>query len=134
LRATAGWPIADFVAVGLGLTVVPDEDLATLHDVPAKVGGVKAAVGAGTGLGEVFLVDSAAPGAPAPVYVAHPCEGGMTEFLAHDEEEWKLREWLRREKKCGPREDMHTHTHTRTHTHTHALSLSLSLSLSQFYR
>jgi hypothetical protein len=77
-------------------------------------------------------VDSAAPGAPAPVYVAHPCEGGMTEFLAHDEEEWKLREWLRREKKCGPREDMHTHTHTRTHTHTH--SLSLSLSLSQFYR
>ena len=60
---------------------------ATLHDVPAKAGGVKAAVGAGTGLGEVFLIDSAPAAAAAPVYVAYPCEGGMTEFLAHDEEE-----------------------------------------------
>ena len=94
--------INDFVAVGLGLTVVPDEDLATLHDVPQKVGGVKAAVGAGTGLGEVTLIDTAASSAPAPVYVAFPCEGGMTEFLAHDEQEWRLREWLRSERKCGP--------------------------------
>lgn len=105
------WSIAgvrsDFVAVGLGLTVVPDEDLATLHDVPATAGGVKAAVGAGTGLGEVFLVSSAAGDgeqAPAPLYVAYPCEGGMTEFLAHDEQEWNLKQWLQREKKCGPRE------------------------------
>lgn len=28
----------------------------------------------------------------------------MTEFLAHDDEEWRLAQWLRREKKCGPRE------------------------------
>ena len=97
----------DFVAVGLGLTVVPGEDLATLHDVQATVGGVKAAVGAGTGLGEVFLIDSSLSSnaeAPAPVYVAYPCEGGMSEFLAHDEREWQLRQWLQREKKCGPGE------------------------------
>ena len=67
-------------------------------------GGVKAAVGAGTGLGEVFLINSAAnDNTQAPVYVAYPCEGGMTEFLAHDEQEWQLRQWLRQEKKCGPR-------------------------------
>ena len=75
--------------------------------MPATVGGVKAAVGAGTGLGEVFLIDSSLSSnaqAPAPVYVAYPCEGGMTEFLAHDEREWQLRQWLQREKKCGPGE------------------------------
>jgi glucokinase len=95
--------INDFVAVGLGLTVVPEEDLATLHEAPQVEGGVKAAVGAGTGLGEVTLVNTHAGsgGGAAPVYVALPCEGGMTEFLAHDEQEWRLREWLRRERKCG---------------------------------
>ena len=75
--------------------------------MPAKVGGVKAAVGAGTGLGEVFLSAAGGGGGggtAAPVYVAFPCEGGMTEFLAHDDDEWRLAQWLRREKKCGPRE------------------------------
>lgn len=41
-------------------------------------------VGAGTGLGEVYVTNHGE-------HVAFASEGGMTEFLAHDEEEWKLR-------------------------------------------
>ena len=42
-------------------------------------------VGAGTGLGEVYLTWQEGQ------HIAWPSEGGMTEFLAHNEEEWALR-------------------------------------------
>lgn len=65
--------INDFVAVGLGLTVVPDGDITTLHSGSAgiKPGGVKACAGAGTGLGEVYLTNQSTNDAE-PMYVAFP--------------------------------------------------------------
>ena len=48
-----------------------------------------AAVGAGTGLGEVFLTPRAGGGLRA-----WPSEGGMAEFAPRTEEQWRLRRWL----------------------------------------
>lgn len=79
----------DFVAVGLGLTALGPDDYVTLHDAPKKPRQPIACVGAGTGLGEVLLTwDSAG------YYSAWPSEGGMADFNAHSEEEWRLRQWL----------------------------------------
>lgn len=86
--------INDFVAVGLGLTAVASEDIVSVHQAtngasPGEKGCI-GAVGAGTGLGAVFLTWDASAGH----YTAHASEGGMAEFSAHSEEQWALRQWL----------------------------------------
>ena len=66
--------INDFVAVGFGLTEVAAEDVCTVYEPTGSVSksdGVMAAVGAGTGLGAVFLVQQAKGGQ----HVAMPSEG-----------------------------------------------------------
>eukprot|EP00038_Savillea_parva_P013092 m.208900 g.208900 ORF g.208900 m.208900 type:complete len:353 (+) comp24299_c0_seq1:404-1462(+) len=79
--------INDFIGVGLGLTALGPDDVVTLHDVPKVEGAPMACVGAGTGLGEVFLTWEAS----RKQYKAWSSEGGMTPFNAHSEEEWALR-------------------------------------------
>jgi glucokinase len=91
--------INDFVAVGFGVPAVPAEDLVTLCSPPGGGGGggargVKAAVGAGTGLGAVFLTWQGGEPADGGYYAAHASEGGMAEFQAHSEQTWALRQWL----------------------------------------
>jgi len=99
--------INDFVAVGFGVPAVPTEDLVTLYSPPGGGGGgdggdgdgdgargVKAAVGAGTGLGAVFLTWQGGEPADGGYYAAHASEGGMAEFQAHSEQTWALRQWL----------------------------------------
>lgn len=54
-----------------------------------------ACVGAGTGLGEVYLTWRPDAGlAAGGEHCAWPSEGGMTEFHAHDDTEWALRKHL----------------------------------------
>lgn len=84
--------INDFIAVGLGLTVLPDSDVEVLHAGNLNKKAPMACVGAGTGLGEVFLTwkESEYEG----FYEAWPSEGGMTEFTARDDKEWALRKHI----------------------------------------
>jgi glucokinase len=85
--------VNDFVAVGFGLVpgVVDPADIELLH--PGEEGardahGVMCAVGAGTGLGQVFLTwDS-----HLRSYAAKASEGGMAEFHARTEVDWALRQ------------------------------------------
>ena len=85
----------DFVAVGLGVTELPSSDIHTLHacSLGGDVRGTKACVGAGTGLGAVFMTRDATHGH----YTAHPSEGGMGEFSAQTEQQWRLRQYIKKE-------------------------------------
>jgi glucokinase len=91
--------INDFVAVGYGIPALEEEDVMELHSAAGADGeaeggrGLIAAVGAGTGLGAVFLTWHNGDG--ESFYCAHPSEGGMSAFTARTDEEWQLREWLR---------------------------------------
>ena len=87
----------DFVAVGLGISALPSTEIVTLHacDNGADPLGTKAAVGAGTGLGAVFMTYDSS----LKAYVAHPSEGGMGEFAAQSEDQWALRNFIK--KKLG---------------------------------
>lgn len=88
--------INDFIGVGLGLTALDRaQHLEVLHNggvaarlahcaVPRNDTGPMVCVGAGTGLGEVYVTNHGE-------HLAFGSEGGMTEFVAHDEEEWRLR-------------------------------------------
>ena len=85
--------INDFVAVGLGVTGIDASSVVTLHS--ATLGcdsmGTKAAVGAGTGLGAVFMTYDT----HGEKYVAYPSEGGMAEFAAQTDRQWALRSFLK---------------------------------------
>jgi glucokinase len=102
----------DFVAVGLGVPLMAGNAAYTvnLHTPPsgkcgAGVGvdgassggsstalpsGTMAAVGAGTGLGEVYLTWNSA----SEQYDAQPSEGGMAEFCATSDTLWEIRKFL----------------------------------------
>lgn len=84
--------VNDFIGVGLGLTVLDPGDIEVIHEAPRVAHAPIACVGAGTGLGEVYLTwnDS------TQQYFAWPSEGGMTEFNAQNEDEWQLRQYLHR--------------------------------------
>lgn len=83
----------DFVAVGLGITGIDAASVITVHE--ATLGcdshGTMAAVGAGTGLGAVFMTYDSHRDA----HVAHPSEGGMAEFAAQTERQWALRNFCK---------------------------------------
>mmetsp|Transcript_21229 Transcript_21229/g.55393 ORF Transcript_21229/g.55393 Transcript_21229/m.55393 type:complete len:344 (+) Transcript_21229:105-1136(+) len=81
--------INDFVAVGFGLTALPPKDAEMLHPAAVKPRAPIACIGAGTGLGEVFLTWEASKGR----YTAWPSEGGMTPYSPLTEREWDLRQW-----------------------------------------
>ena len=98
-RVTRGKLLNDFVAVGLGVTGMKDSQLVTLHE--ARLGsdpnGTMAAVGAGTGLGAVFMTRDPTKGH----YLAHPSEGGMCEFSALTEKQWQLRRFCKKNDPSG---------------------------------
>jgi glucokinase len=74
----------DFQAVGHGLTELTSEDLVCLQEGTPRPGGPIALIGAGTGLGEGFLIREDAR------YRVHPSEGGHVDFAPRDETEWRL--------------------------------------------
>ena len=79
----------DFAALGHGLARLQPVDLVTLQPGTADPKGVMALIGAGTGLGEAFVLRGR-----GRVRVL-ASEGGHTDFAPHDETEWGLFEYLR---------------------------------------
>jgi glucokinase len=77
--------INDFDAVGHGLARLGLADLVTLQQGTPAVHGTLALIGAGTGLGEGFLVWD------GERYLVHSSEGGHATFAARDDVEWGLR-------------------------------------------
>jgi glucokinase len=98
--------VNDFEAIGYGIAASLDSDpflaspkkeisstTITFYDVPRINGAPIACIGAGTGLGAVYL--TATPQNPQKYYV-YPSEGGMVNiFSPETEEEWKLLQFLK---------------------------------------
>lgn len=76
--------INDFDAIGHGLALLGPGDVATLQPGEPIAQGPIALLGAGTGLGEAFLVWDGTR------YRVQPSEGGHVNFAARDELEWGL--------------------------------------------
>mmetsp|Transcript_62046 Transcript_62046/g.202447 ORF Transcript_62046/g.202447 Transcript_62046/m.202447 type:complete len:638 (+) Transcript_62046:42-1955(+) len=75
--------INDFVAQGYGmltLNILNDDDVQKLNDVTPQRGAPIACIGAGTGLGQCFLVAD-----PSGDYHCYPSEGGHVEFAPRGE-------------------------------------------------
>ncbi|HZI27996.1 MAG TPA: glucokinase [Gemmatimonadaceae bacterium] len=83
--------INDFDAIGHGLALLAPPDVVTLQSGEPITHGTIALIGAGTGLGEAFLVWDRVR------YRVHPSEGGHVNFAARDELEWGLYAALRAE-------------------------------------
>ncbi len=77
--------VNDFVAAAYGVTCLGPADVVTLQEGKADPHGTIALIGAGTGLGEGFLVWDGAS------YRVHASEGGHADFAADDEAAWRLR-------------------------------------------
>jgi len=84
--------VNDFSAAALGVTVIGPDDLAPLGGGPPVPRGPIAVLGAGTGLGEAYLLWSAAvdryevvpsEGGHADFAPRTPLEAGLLQFLAH---------------------------------------------------
>ena len=80
--------INDFQAIGHALPLLDAGDLATLQEGEPTRHGVLALIGAGTGLGEGFLVWD------VDHYRVCASEGGHTTFAARTPDEWGLHEHL----------------------------------------
>lgn len=88
--------INDFAAVGYGILGLRAEDVLSLQDVPARANAPIAVIGAGTGLGQGFLV-------PVPRgYEIFASEGGHASFAARNAMEFQLLEYIRARYDLGP--------------------------------
>ncbi|MGA7800759.1 MAG: glucokinase [Gammaproteobacteria bacterium] len=83
--------INDFQAVGYGIEALADEDLHTLQRGQPRQRGIRAALGAGTGLGQTLAVWKDGR------YEAFPTEGGHADFAPVDELQTQLLQHLREE-------------------------------------
>lgn len=81
--------INDFQAVGYGIDGLADEDFATLQAGTGRPGGPRVVIGAGTGLGEGFLVWN------GDRYDIFPSEGGHVDFGPTDDIQVDLLKYLR---------------------------------------
>lgn len=79
----------DFAAIGYGLLGLKSEDFIKLNDAVAVPHAPIACLGAGTGLGEVFLTHN------GEEYEVWPSEGGHTDFPARSMLEFELMEFVR---------------------------------------
>ena len=82
--------INDFEAAGLGIAALQPDDLLALQPGEPQVQGVRAVVGAGTGLGVAWLFwqgDS---------YAVHPSEAGHMDFAPSDAVQYELLQYLQR--------------------------------------
>lgn len=87
--------INDFASVGYGVLGLADEDLATLQAVAPNPHAPIAVIGAGTGLGEGFLM-------PAETgYQVFPSEGGHADFAPRTAVDFQLLRFLLEEKKIN---------------------------------
>ena len=80
--------VNDFEAVGWGIQIIPAQDLLTLQRGTKQKDGVRAVLGAGTGLGMCFVGTEPRP----RVYAS---EGGHVSFAPNDEDQIKLLQRLR---------------------------------------
>ncbi len=81
--------INDFQAIGYGVEGLSDADLVELQQGREQRGGVRAVIGAGTGLGEGLLVSR------GDRYEILPSEGGHVDFAPTDEIQIELWKFLR---------------------------------------
>lgn len=81
--------INDFTAIGYGLEILKSDDLITLRPGKHRIGGLKAYIGAGTGLGVGFVCNY------LNMEVVYPTEGGHIDFAPVDEEQLNLLKYLR---------------------------------------
>ncbi len=81
--------INDFAAVGYGILGLDNQDLYTLQAATPQPDAPIAVIGAGTGLGEGFLVQQAG------TYQVFSSEGGHTDFAPRNELEFQLLQYLR---------------------------------------
>eukprot|EP01098_Paradermamoeba_levis_P009395 TRINITY_DN3901_c0_g1_i2.p1 TRINITY_DN3901_c0_g1~~TRINITY_DN3901_c0_g1_i2.p1 ORF type:complete len:461 (-),score=121.48 TRINITY_DN3901_c0_g1_i2:156-1451(-) len=79
----------DFVGLGYGLLDLKAEDKVVLNDAPVVPGAPIACLGAGTGLGEVFLTHNGSD------YTAWPTEGGHTDLCCNNYIDHELLEFVR---------------------------------------
>lgn len=84
--------VNDFVALGHALLHLSDADRVELQRGRGASNGVVAVLGAGTGLGQAFLVPD--PSGSLPTVEAS--QGGHADFAPRSELEWELRSFLRR--------------------------------------
>ncbi len=82
--------INDFAAVGYGVLSLGKEDVLTLQNVPFQAEAPIGVIGAGTGLGEAFLIPQ------ADGYKVYPTEGGHTEFAPRSVLEIELLQYLQK--------------------------------------
>lgn len=85
--------INDFASVGYGILGLGEQDIATLQAVPANPKAPIAVIGAGTGLGEGFLMPN------TKGYQVFPSEGGHADFAPRTPIEFQLLDFLREEMK-----------------------------------
>ena len=81
--------INDFVAVGYGIAGLEPHDIYTLQEGEPNPDAPIAIIGAGTGLGQGFLIRH------GEHYRVYPTEGGHTDFAPRDELEFQLLKYLR---------------------------------------
>ncbi|MCF6219378.1 MAG: glucokinase [Gammaproteobacteria bacterium] len=81
--------INDFQAVGYGISVLPDEAFETLQTGDERPQGVRALIGAGTGLGQAFMVWG------GEHYQVLATEGGHVDFAPTDELQVELLQFMR---------------------------------------
>src|SRR6185437_7400469 len=83
--------INDFVSVGYGIELLTPADLATLQEGVAEPHGPIALIGAGTGLGQGFLLWE------GDHYRVLPSEGGHSDYAPHTELQTGLLQYLRQQ-------------------------------------
>jgi glucokinase len=75
----------DFVGIGYGLLALKPDELETVFaGTKSDPHGVKAVIGAGTGLGECFLTYN------GKEYDVYPAEGGHTDFAPRNQTEFEI--------------------------------------------
>ena len=82
--------INDFAAIGYGVLALAKDEIATLQDAPADPTAPIAIIGAGTGLGEGFLIPQ-----QDGTHRAFPSEGGHTDFAPGSDLDFQLLKYLR---------------------------------------
>jgi len=82
--------INDFEAVGYGVPVLNEDQVAVLQGGTPHEDGPVALIGAGTGLGQAFLLWSDGK------YSVHPSEGGHADFAPAETTQWEFLRYLGR--------------------------------------
>ncbi|HIK09181.1 MAG TPA: glucokinase [Oscillatoriaceae cyanobacterium M33_DOE_052] len=88
--------INDFEAVGYGVLGLSAGEIYTLQSGHHEPGAPIAVIGAGTGLGEAFLILRHNVKRQVDEYVVFPSEGGHVDFAPRNDDEWLVWQYLRR--------------------------------------